>query len=177
MPSASSTAGLTKFSEAISSSVSLLTAPLVVDRATDLGILFGQIHVGHPFSEVFGLVAADLLEARDVAPALERGLQPDAQPARDGVVIADWCGRRAPARSSRCGAASAARSPRWSPPSARTPAHLVRGDALADAAAAEHDAAVHFTARHALGDREAEIRVIHRRLGRKRAEIERLVPE
>src|SRR5262249_38750495 len=57
------------------------------------------------------------------------------------------------------------------------PRHLVRGDRFSVPASTQHDAALDLAPRHALGDREAEVRVVDRRLGRPGPEVRHLVSE
>ena len=60
---------------------------------------------------------------------------------------------------------------------ARTPGHLVGGDAHAEAGAADQDAAVGLALGHRLGDGDGEVRVVGGPVPGGDAEVADLVPE
>src|SRR5438876_7284882 len=114
-------------------------------RSSDMPALLSE--------EVGVLVGGDLGEARDVPAALERRREPDAEPAYRILVEVGPAPERQHVRivvepREACGlVAGHDRGP--------DPRHLVGGDRLADAAAAEHDPALGAAVGDALGDREA----------------------
>src|SRR5262245_598039 len=120
------------------------------------------------------LVGADLLESRHVPPALEWGLEPNPQPAHRGVRVRETAAEREHvgvvvlAREA-CGLVAVDQR-------GADADHLVGDNALADTAPAQHDRTVGATVRDALRGRDAEVRVVHGRLGGVGAEVLDLVP-
>src|SRR5262245_56754271 len=136
-------------------------------RSSDMPVLLSE--------EVGVLVVGDLGEARDVAASLVRRRAPDAEPAYRILVRVG-----AAAEGEHVGVVVQPREPCGLVAGHDRGAHaghLVGGDRLADAAAAEDDAALGAAAGDALGDREAVVGVVDRRLGGVRAEVLDLVAE
>src|SRR5437867_3568451 len=163
-PIASSTASLTKFSEAMSSRVWVcLRRSLAMASSINGSCVRSSVTGSSPslFEEVSGLVFADLFETAYVTPAVEAGLEPNLEPASHLRVVAVG----APAQGQHVRVVVLAREPRGLLAGHHRRAHpgdLVGCNALADSAAPQHDAAVGLAARHHLSDRKAEVGIVHR---------------